>query len=680
MNLQAFWHGARNKTRPGFLLVMLISVMVAALVLGCGGQAAPAGPAASEAPAEQPAAAQEEAPAAVPEGQYKEAPQLAALVAKGELPPVDERLPENPLVVEPVESIGKYGGVWRTGLRGGSDNAWIFRTIGYEGLTRWSRDWTRVEPNVAESWEVNDDATEFIFHLRKGMRWSDGEPFTADDIVFWWEDVQENKELTPAISRDWKAGGEPGKITKIDDYTIKWTFSAPYGTLLLKLASAAAPNPVSYPRHYLEQFHVKYNPDAAQKALDEGFEDWPAYWQSIIGGGCCGYFSNGELPVIWAWDPTTAYGDDTTTYRAVRNPYYWKVDPAGNQLPYIDEVVYDVGNDVETLVLKALNGEIDFQDRHIATFPNKAVFFDNQEAGGYRLIQRLNADNNVMEISFNLNHLDPVKREVFTNKNFRIGLSHAINRQELIDVVFVGQGKPWNVAPLPGSPYYIEGLGEQYVEYNIDLANEYLDKVLPEKDAAGFRLGPDGKRFSFTIDVTTVSLEAIDMLELIQGYWKEVGIDMTPNVIDRSLHQQRLEALEHDAQAWGAPGGIGFGTLLDPRNWIPMHGHSRYGYAWYLWRVNPDDERAQEPPDYVKEQFRLYDLALASPDVEVQTKYLKQALEIAKEQFYTIGIATPAMGYAIANKDLRNIFEPMPGAWQYPTPGPADPFHWYYDR
>jgi peptide/nickel transport system substrate-binding protein len=544
----------------------------------------------------------------------------------------------------------------------------------------WTRDWKGIAPNVAESWEVNDDATEFIFHLREGMKWSDGEPYTADDILFWWEDVQMNEELTPSISNDWKAGGEPGKIEKIDDYTIKWSFSAPYGTLLLKLASAGGPPPVSYPKHYLEQFHVDYNPDARQMAEDAGFEDWQAYWLSIISGGCCGYHLDADMPHIWAWQPTSGYGDDTTTFRATRNPYYWKVDTAGNQLPYIDEVVYNVGENVETLVLQVLAGEIDYQDRHIATFNNKAVFFDGQEDGDYILTDKLDANNNVMEIALNLNHLDPVKHEVFNNKDFRVGLSHAINRQELIDLVWVGQGEPWNIAPVPGSPYFVEGLGEQYTEFDVDLANEYLDKVLPDKDADGMRLGPDGERFSFTCDTITVSTADIDMMELITGYWAEVGIDFTPNVLDRTLGQERLDALEHDCNTWSAPGGIGFGTLLDPRDWIPMHGHSRYGFAWNLWRANPDDERAQEPPDHVKEQFRLYDLALGAADPEQQADYLKQAFEIAKEQFYTMGISKPAPAYGIANKDLKNIMNWMPTAWQYPTPGPADPEQWYFEQ
>jgi len=664
------------------LMLMFATVALMALLAACGAPAADA-PAASDGAndSSEAAAESDSGDAAADAGDAKEAPQLAEMVAAGNLPPLEERLPVNPVVVEPVESVGKYGGIWRSGLRGGSDNAWIFRTIANEHLTRWERDWTGVRPNVAESWEINDDSTEYIFKLREGMKWSDGEPFTSSDILFWYEDVLTNEEITPSVPNWLVAGDEPVVVEAIDDYTVKFSFAAPNGTLLLQLASANGPPVTSYPRHFMEQFHADYNDNVAAEAEEAGFEDWVTYFQSVNNGGCCGYFTNADMPVLWAWNLTTAYGENTTTVRAERNPYYWKVDTDGKQLPYIDEVVYDVGNDVETLVLKALAGEVDYQERHIATFNNKAVFFDGMEDGGYMLTNQVSANNNVMEVSLNLTHADPVKREIFNNLDFRAGLSHAINRQEVIDLVYVGQGEPWQAAPLPESPYYNERLATQYLEYDVDGANQMLDDAgYSEMDDDGFRLGPDGERISFLIDVPTVNTEHIDMLELLKGYWEEVGVEMIPNVIDRSLGQQRLEANEHDANVWQAPGGIGFGTLLDPRNFLPMHGHSRYGILWYYYWQNPEQETAEEPPAAVLEQFDLYREVLATADADKQVELMQEIMEIAADQFYMIGISKPALSYAVANKDMRNIMDNMPGAWQYPTPGPSDPFQWYYDR
>ena len=672
----------RRANQVRTLFILLAAVLAMSLLVACGAADTSGDAAMPAAEAASPDSGDQEAMAEADDGvSMNQAPAFQEMVRAGTLPPLAERLPVNPLVVEPVENIGRYGGVWRAGLRGGGDRAWIYRTVGYDQLVNWTPDWTGVRPNVAESWEVSDDSTEYTFKLREGMRWSDGEPFTADDIMFWYEDVILNEELTPTVPNWLRSGDVPVVVEKIDDFTVKFIFAEPNGVFLLRLAAPGGPPVVSYPRHFMEQFHIKYNEEVTAEAEENGFEDWVAYFQSVNDGGCCGYYTNSDLPVLWAWELETAYGENTTTVRAVRNPYYWKVDTEGNQLPYIDEVVFNVGNDVEILVLQTINGEIDYQDRHIATNQNKAVFFDNQETGGYRLTNRLSSNSNAMEISFNLNHPDAVKNEIFNNKDFRIGLSYAINRQEIIDLIFIGQGEPWQAAPMPESPYYNERLAKQYTEYDLDKANQHLDQAgYTERDAEGFRLGPDGNRISFTIDVITVAQDQIDMLELISGYWQEVGIEMTPNVLDRSLGQQRLEVLEHDANTWGAPGGIGFGTLLDPRNWIPVHGHSRYGYAWYLYWINPENPIAQEPPEVVLKQFDLYQEVNATADPVKQRELMIEILEIAADEFYNIGITKPPTAYGIANQKMRNIMDNMPAAWQYPTPGPADTFQWYYDE
>ncbi len=659
----------RSAGRQSLWLLALGSLLILALA-ACG---APDTPAESEMPADEDAASMADV-------SPNQAPAFQEMVANGSLPPLADRLPAEPLVIEPVEAIGNYGGVWRAGLRGGSDNAWIYRTVAYDQMTSWERDWSGVRPNVAKSWDVSEDGTTYTFHLREGMKWSDGEPFTAGDVVWWYDNVILNEEISTSVPNWLRSGDAPATVTMSDDYTVSVTFPEPNGLLTLRLAAPAGPGMTSYPAHYMEQFHVDFNPNAAADAEEAGFETWVDNFLDHNGGGCCGYYRDADLPVLWAWTLTTPYGENTTTIRADRNPYYWKVDTEGNQLPYIDSVIYNVGSDPETLVLQALAGEIDYQDRHIATLGNKSTFFDAQESAGIKLTNRLDSNSNVMEISLNLNHPDPVKNEIFNNINFRIGLSHAINRQELIDVVLVGQGQPWQAAPMESSPYYNERLATQYTEYSTEMANQYLDASgYTERDSNGIRLGPDGEPISFTVDVITVATEQIDMMNLISQYWEAVGVKMTPNVLDRSLGQQRLEILGHDANTWGAPGGVGYSTLLDPRNFLPTHGHSRYGYGWYLWYVNPDNELAIVPPAIVQEQLALYDEVGATPDPVKQTELMHQILEISADQFYVIGISTPAPAYGVANKSMRNIMDWMPASWQYPTPGPSDTFQYFYE-
>src|SRR5690606_9263005 len=204
---------------------------------------------------------------------------------------------EKPLVVQPVERPGQYGGSWRTALMGGDDTAWMDRLQDYEGLVRYNREWTEIVPDVAESYDVNPEGTEFIFYLRRGMKWSDGEPFTADDILFWYDDYFMNEELTPAKHPLLLSGGEPPVVEKVDDHTVVFRYAVPHGLLLEFLAGGSGVDVVNKPRHYLEQFHKTYVPDEIDRIVAEaGFDDWVEYFYDRAD-----YTINPELPSLNAW-------------------------------------------------------------------------------------------------------------------------------------------------------------------------------------------------------------------------------------------------------------------------------------------------------------------------------------------------------------------------------------------
>lgn len=677
--------------------VLLLAVLVAGVLAACGApaaQAPAAAPAAQEAaaPAAPEAAAPTEAPAAAaePAAASKEAPMLAEMVAAGTLPPLEERLPVNPLVVQPTESLGQYGGTWRSGLRGGQDNAWLLRTIGYDYLVRWSPDWSEVIPNLAESFEASADATEFTFKLREGVKWSDGVPFTADDIMFWYEALIMNDEYTAInpVGSPWVSPISKTKVTveKIDDYTVKFVFAEPFGLFLQILATPSGPAPTRHPAHYCSQFHAAYTEDLDALIAENQATDWVNLY-GLKCGGVPGtpyeaLWYNADMPTLYAWDIVTPYGGNTTQVVAERNPYYWKVDPEGNQLPYIDRFVAEIGEDVQVLVLRALNGEIDFQDRHIATLDNKAVFADNMAAGDYSFFDTIPSSMNQVAIALNLNHKDPAKREIYQNKDFRIALSHAINRQEIIDVVFVGQGEPYQLAPRPTSPFYNERLAKQYTEYDPALANEILDGLFPEKNSDGFRLGPDGNPVLVDVQVTAVNTSQVDTMELVEGYWEAVGIQTNINSIDRSLFYSRKDANEHDVAIWGGDGGLD--VILEPRWYFPYSGESLFAEAWKEWYNNPSGAGSltapEEPPADVKAQMDLYDQIKASGDPAQQAELMGQLLEMAADQFYAIGIALPAPGYGIVKNTFNNVPSPHPGSWLYPNPGPTNPEQYWIEQ
>ncbi len=654
----------------------------------CGGEA----PAAATPAAIQPTAAPQPtlAPRPTPAGAQptvaaaatrKEAPQLAQLVKDGKLPPLEQRLPKNPLVVKPVERIGTYGGAWRAALLGGADTLLLDRTVGYENLVRWDRDWKQIIPNVAESFTTSPDATQYTFKLREGLKWSDGQPYTADDITFWWEDIQLNKEITPGGPPNYlRAGGKNGTVEKVDQHTVRFTFAAPNGLFLQNLSGSAGDGPTRAPRHYLQQFHLKYNPQGVEQLAREANQDgWVRLFQtkgaSVPGTPSNAVWQNKDLPRLHAWSLTTPYIGGNRVV-AERNPYYFKIDPEGNQLPYLDRVTFDVAQDVETIVLKAANGEIEMQDRHIATVGNKAVFADNRQRGNYHFFETVPDGSNAAAIYLNWTHKDPAMRQIIQNKDFRVGLSHAIDRQEIIDVVYVGQGQPYQTAPRPESPFYDERFARQYTAFDLQKANEHLDKALPQKDGQGFRLGPDGTRFSLIVEIASANKDQIDMMNLVVGHWKRAGIEAQAKVEDRSLLWTRKNASEHDAMVWTGDGGLD--VILGPSRYFPAIDGSHYAVLWAYWYLK--DPKGEEPPAIVKQQMALYDQVKSTGDEAKQAELMKQLLAIAADQFYVIGTVLPPNGYGIVKNNFRNVPERMfatGGIW--PNPAPTDPSQYFIE-
>ncbi|RPJ05960.1 MAG: hypothetical protein EHM28_11050 [Spirochaetaceae bacterium] len=290
-------------------------------------------------------------------------------------------------------------------------------------MIRWNPENSGVIPGLAQSWQVNADATVFTIQLRKGIRWSDGIPFTADDLVFYVNDVAKNPQLPKAPV--FLSGSGSWSMEKMDDYTFKFQFEKT--NALFEEKVAAGYQFQIYPAHYVKQFHFKYNPDADRLARAAGFQDWAAIFKAKTEP-----WGNPECPVLSAWVPKTPLqGSPQVIFE--RNPYYWKIDPAGNQLPYIDRIVFYNFMNPESVIQKTINGEIDFMDRPlVATVKNKSAFEANQTKGNYRLNTITDPTSNWMAIGLNQTIDDPELRKLFQNKQFRIGLSYAINRPEII--------------------------------------------------------------------------------------------------------------------------------------------------------------------------------------------------------------------------------------------------------
>jgi peptide/nickel transport system substrate-binding protein len=620
---------------------------------------------------------------------YKEAPMLAKMVQAGKLPPVAERLPENPLVVTPHERIGKYGGTWHQGMRTIADWGLVNRqSTHHDGLLRWKLDMSGWKPNIAHKLDINSDATEFTFHLRKGMKWSDGAPFTADDIMFWAEDLVSNKEygLKYAPSEKFQAGGKTFKATKIDDYTVKLSFESSYAIFpLLLCIGESGQEPMRYPKHILSKYHPRYNKTNLDALVKEaGVTTWP----ELLGikGGYYNSHSNTSDP---RYDPAfpvvgpykIEVGPQQSTERLIynRNPYYWKVDTAGNQLPYIDHHEYTIFNDADAVALAAANGQIDFQWRHLNHPKYRPLIVENMKKGGYRLIPTKYTYANEAGIKLNLNHKDKVKREIFQNKKFRMGLSHAIDRQAIIDTVFAGVGTAANITPLPGSGHYRESMANQYTEYSEDLANKFLDEAgYSKRDSNGIRLGPDGKPIRISFETIA---DFNDQGELISTNWRAVGIDAQFNEIERSLHATQIFANEHDVVIWTADGGTRGDLYLNPRVYIPMDPFgSEHATRWALWNQNKNAPEAQEPPAEVKMMYKLYSDFTAAGSQEEQKRLMDEILDIVEETFHVMGTMIPNPTITLAKENFRNVPESLILGWSYPSDSPVGVEQFFIDN
>ncbi|GAA3743961.1 ABC transporter substrate-binding protein [Salinactinospora qingdaonensis] len=606
----------------------------------------------------------------------QQAPMLAERVDSGDLPPLEERLPEEPVVVEPHDRLGTYGGEWTSAILGVGDWPWLGRTVGYENLTRWDPEWEETIPNLAKDWEYNEDATEVTFHLREGLKWSDGEPFTAEDIVFAMNDIISNPEVSPDAAND------PGQAEKIDELTVKLIFPEP--SALWTQWDLLNFQVVNKPAHYLKEFHADYNPDAPALAEEEGFDSWIDMLNHKVGvtvGDTSLYWQNPDIPTMYPWVVEEPLADSGQMILE-RNPYYWKVDPEGRQLPYIDRVVFDVVQDEEVMLTQALNGDINMHSRHFNTLANRSVLADNRERGNYDFFELQPGEMNTNIISLNLTHQDETMREIFRDKDFRIALSHAINRQEIIDVVYKEQGEPWQAAPRRDAPFYNEELAKQYTEYDVERANELLDEAgYDERNSDGVRLGPDGEPISFSLAVPGgFRPDIVDSMEMVIGYWSEVGIEARLETEERSLFYERKQNNAHDANVWSGDNGLK-GALFDPRWYVPLHnGESNFAIPWAEWYVSDgESELSQRPPEAPRRQMELYDELLASPDPQRQNELMSQILDIAQEQFYVMGISLSPPSYGIVANNFHNVPESMYAAAVYNNPGPTNPEQYFIE-
>lgn len=629
---------------------------------------------ATEAPAAEAPAA--EAPAAeAPAGKYQEAPQLAELVKAGKLPPVDDRLPKEPMVLTPIEAVGVYGGSMSWVHPTPDMGAYEYQFL-YEGPYRWSADAKLVEPNLAIAHEYAPDGMSMTLRFREGVKWSDGEPFTAEDLDFWWNDLVMVKEAGYTQPYWTITKEQPMKLEVVDDYTIKVSFNAPHWLFHRLLASTGDYRRMYAPKHYLQQFHPKYNSEIKDFAeLNKRFPPNDNLYTNDL-----------ALPVLTPW-MTTEFTPGQTLV-AERNPYYWKVDSEGKQLPYVDKIILNQVADPRVIPLKIVGGEIDFMARDIP-LDSFTTLKTSEAEGNYKVIQWKVGAGADPAIVPNWDNPNEQMRKIVRNRDFRLGLSYAIDRKTVNDVVYFGLGATSQAVTSPYSPWgrtTDEGiqLMEQWrtlaADYDVAKANEHLDKVLPDKDAEGFRLLPDGKRFTWVIITgSSPDSRAVDVLEFVQEAWKAVGIESSINSMDWSAFWDKFSTGNYDIAGWDAWTGYDIPTI--PDTLFPI-GSAYWGTPLTAQWFNTQGQQGiqPDPGDPMDRMIGFYNNMLAETTDEGQNKWVLEAVKIhVNEGPFFLGVVNDIPNLVVKRPNLMNVPDfAFTGSWAQGAPGCTNPPTYFY--
>ena len=624
---------------------------------------------------------------------FKEAPTLNALVKAGKLPAVDKRLPDASqlFVIKPLHEIGKYGGNWRRAFTGPADHENGNRINSLDKILTFDYTGTKIIPSLARDWKVSDDGRTTTIYLRKGARWSDGQPFTADDFMFWYDDIYLNKNLTPTPFFEFQINGKDGKMRKVDQYTVAFEFPDPYAFFLYQLAGSTAIGAgfatrggfqnfggANAPAHYLKQFLPKYSSEEAvnKKAKDLGFDSWVSLMKNKYS-----WALNPDVPVMTPWKTVSPI--NTPTWSMERNPYFWAVDTAGNQLPYIDRITMTLAENGEVANLRAIAGEYDIQERHmhLAKLP---VFLENAKKGNYtvHLDPGLNGSDVALHIG-NSYEGDPEIMKWLRNKDFRHALALGIDRDQLNEAFWLGVGSAGSVAPAPDT-LYSPGAewNKKWGVLDVKQGNELLDKVgLTKKDSDGYRQRVDGKG-RLRLEMVTVGAQFVPYTavgEMIKQQWKKIGIDVDIKELERNLAFTRDASNENQIITWANDGSEVL--FLFPRHALPVDAaEAHMGMSFAKWYASngasgkkPDDPEMLRAFDMFRSTFGMKD--------EERTRTAKEIWKIIVEQSWSIGTVgqSPAfMGVRLVKNNMGNIPERQVNAQHARTPHTSMPVTFYF--
>jgi peptide/nickel transport system substrate-binding protein len=582
-----------------------------------------------------------------------ETPYLQDMVAKGTLPPVSQRIPETPSVVQmdgKTKSPGRSGGNLRI-LMGKPKDTRLMTVYGYARLLAYGPD-LRLVPDILARYEVKE-GREFTLYLRKGHRWSDGHLFTAEDFRYYWENMANNKELSP-LGPDKRLVIEkkPPLFEIVNETTVRYTWSRPNPYFLAALADAS-PLLIYRPSHYLKQFHVDYADAAAlqKKAREAHHMNWAALHQAK---DRMYSMDNPDLPTLQPWRNTTPPPSIRFIFK--RNPFYHRIDTAGQQLPYIDEITMNISL-ANLIPAKTGAGDSDLQGRYIA-FEDYTFLKNGEDRYGYAVRLWTTTKGAHIALYPNFNTVDPAWREIMRDARFRQAMSLAIDRDEINEVVYFGLAKVGNNTVLESSPLFKPEYRRRWCTFDLKQANRLLDDIgLTKRDGDGIRLLPDGRPMLLVVDTSGEKTETTDVLELIGDTWAKAGIKLLVRPAQRDIFRNRVFSGQSMMAVWsGLANGVPT-PLMPPDEFVP---NRQYQLQWPMWGKYVESRgKAGEAPDMpvAKTLLRLDKDWRLADDESVKEEIWHKILDIHTDQVFSIGIINRTLQPVVVSNRLKNVPE-----------------------
>ncbi|WP_238184338.1 ABC transporter substrate-binding protein, partial [Methylobacterium trifolii] len=570
-----------------------------------------------------------------------------------------QNLPDTPLLVDlPARGrrLGTAGGSIRTLIAKARDVRYL-SVYGYTRLVGYDAD-LALRPDVLEGVAV--EGGRFTLTLRRGHRWSDGQPFTAEDFRYYWEDVANEKELSPGGPPDFfLVEGRPPTVTFPDAVTIRYEWDRPNPRFLPALA--APRDPLIYrPAHYLKPFHPRYvGREAAEAAAKaERLRGWTALHNRLDDNY---ELNNPDCPTLQGWRPRTRA--PATRFVFERNPHYHRVDSAGTQLPYLDRIVMDVGS-TGLMSAKSNAGEADlmFRGLSMADIPSLR---EGERAHGYRTHLWPVARGSEIALYPNLTTLDPGWRALNRDPRYRRALSLSIDRRTLNNTLLFGLGTEGNDTIIPESPLYAPELRTLNAGYDPMEAGRLLDAAgLGRRDAAGSRLMPDGRPLEIVVESDGEAALVLDGLLLITEFWREAGIRLVVKPQERTnLRRRSVAGMTVMVAAQGLDLAVPT-AIMPPTELSPAQADH---YSWPRWSLHTETHGTSGEACDLPEVHRLLDLDRAwreTDDPQAQGAIWREMLANHARNQWVIGTVAGALQPVVVADRLANLPDRALYSWE----------------